>query len=142
LVSFGTVPPHIDVDQCDNISYIEGRQYELSEGMVVKVPTIQTCCEPVLTEPLGEGDATELAAGFKVLADPVRLQLLSLIANAPSGEMCACNLVEPTGRTQPTVSHHLTILTEAGLLTREQRGKWAYFRVEPDRVAILRDSLG
>lgn len=107
----------------------------------MEVPTIQTCCEPVLTEPLGGGDAIELAAGFKVLADPVRLQLLSLIANAPSGEMCACNLVEPTGRSQPTVSHHLSILTEAGLLSREQRGKWAYFRVEPERVAILRDAL-
>ena len=108
----------------------------------MEVPTIQACCEPVLTEPLDGGDAAELAAGFKVLADPVRLQLLSLIANSSSGEMCACDLVEPTGRTQPTVSHHLTILTDAGLLSREQRGKWAYFRVEPERVAILRDALG
>lgn len=105
------------------------------------VPTIQACCEPVLAEPLAGGDAEELAAGFKVLADPVRLQLLSLIGNAPAGEMCACDLVEPTGRSQPTVSHHLSILTEAGLLTREQRGKWAYFSVEHDRVAVLRDAL-
>ena len=108
----------------------------------MEVPTIQACCEPVLAEPLSGGDAAELAAGFKVLADPIRLQLLSLIANSSSGEMCACDLVEPTGWTQPTVSHHLTILTDAGLLTREQRGKWAYFRVEPERVAILRDALG
>lgn len=107
----------------------------------MEVPTIQSCCEPVLAEALNDGDAEELAAGFKVLADPVRLRLLSLIANAPSGEMCACDLVEPTGRTQPTVSHHLTILTDAGLVSREQRGKWAYFRVEPGRVAILRDAL-
>ena len=105
------------------------------------IPTIQTCCDPVLAEPLAVSDANELAAGFKVLADPVRLQLLSLVANAPSGEMCGCDLVEPTGRTQPTVSHHLAILTNAGLLSREQRGKWAYFRVEPERVAILRDAL-
>lgn len=135
--------PHIDVDLCEDISYIEVRQYELLEkGPVLEVPTIQACCEPVLVEPLDGGDAVELAAGFKVLADPVRLQLLSLIANSSSGEMCACDLVEPTGRTQPTVSHHLTILTDAGLLSREQRGKWAYFRVEPERVAILRDALG
>ena len=107
----------------------------------MEVPTIQACCEPVLVEPLDGGDAAELAGGFKVLSDPVRLRLLSLIANAPTGEMCACDLVEPTGRTQPTVSHHLTILTDAGLLSREQRGKWAYFRVEPERVAILRDAL-
>ena len=106
------------------------------------VPTIQACCEPVLAEPLDGDNAEELAAGFKVLADPVRLQLLSLIANATAGEMCACDLVEPTGRSQPTVSHHLSILTEAGLLTREQRGKWAYFRVDPERVAVLRDALG
>ena len=108
----------------------------------MEVPTIQACCESVLAEPIGDADAEELAAGFKVLADPVRLQLLSLIANSPSGEMCACDLVAPTGRTQPTVSHHLTILTDAGLLSREQRGKWAYFRFEPDRMAILRDALG
>ena len=112
------------------------------EDRIVGVPTIQTCCEPVLEEPLGEGNAEELAAGFKVLADPVRLQLLSLIGNATAGEICACDLVEPIGRSQPTVSHHLSILTEAGLLTREQRGKWAYFRVDPERVAVLRDALG
>ena len=107
----------------------------------MEVPTIQACCEPVLAEPIGSGEAAELAAGFKVLADPVRLQLLSLIANSPSGEMCACDLVAPTGKSQPTVSHHLAILTDAGLLSRDQRGKWAYFRVEPERVAILRNAL-
>jgi len=111
------------------------------EDGLVGVSTIQTCCEPVLAEPLDEDSAEELAAGFKVLADPVRLQLLSMVGNAPSGEVCACNLVEPTGRSQPTVSHHLSILTEAGLLTRERRGKWAYFRVDPERVAVLRDAL-
>jgi ArsR family transcriptional regulator len=108
---------------------------------VARVSTIQICCEPVLAEPLSEADAGELATGFKVLADPVRLQVLSLIANAPAGEMCACELVAPTGKSQPTVSHHLSILTDAGLLTREQRGKWAYFRVEHDRIAVLRDAL-
>ena len=105
------------------------------------VPIIQSCCEPMLTESLKTDDAVELAAAFRVLADPIRLRLLSMIANSPNGEMCACDLVEPTGRSQPTVSHHLSILTDAGLLTREQRGKWAYFRVEPDRVAVLRDAL-
>jgi len=107
----------------------------------VETPTIETCCDPVLTEPLGLASAEELAAGFKVLADPVRLQLLSLIGNAPTGEMCACELVAPTGRSQPTVSYHLSILTNAGLLSREQRGKWAYFSVEHARVAVLRDAL-
>jgi ArsR family transcriptional regulator, arsenate/arsenite/antimonite-responsive transcriptional repressor len=107
----------------------------------MEIRTIEACCEPVLVEPLGEADAADLAGGFKVLADPVRLRLLSLIANAPGGEMCACDLVEPVGRSQPTVSHHLSILADAGLLEREQRGKWAWFRVVPARVAVLRDAL-
>ena len=70
-----------------------------------------------------------------------RLRLLSLIANAPDGEMCACDVTAPVGRSQPTVSHHLSILTDAGLLAREQRGKWAWFRVVPERLSVLRDAL-
>lgn len=106
------------------------------------VKVIEACCEPVLTVPLAVEDADELAAGFKVLADPIRLRLLSLVANAPDGELCACDVVDVIGRSQPTVSHHLSILAGAGLLQREQRGKWAYFRVDPDRVEVLRDALG
>ena len=105
------------------------------------VKTIEACCEPVLIEALAAEQADDLAAAFKVLADPVRLRLLSLIANSPEHEMCACDLVEPTGRSQPTVSHHLSILAGAGLLIREQRGKWAWFRVDSERIAVLRDAL-
>ena len=75
-----------------------------------------------------------------MLADPIRLRLLSMIA-AYGGEMCACDLVAPLGRSQPTISHHLSILTDAGLLERTQRGKWAWFKVVPERIAILRDAL-
>lgn len=103
--------------------------------------TTQALCEPVLLEPIGEAESEELAATFKLLADPIRLRILSLVANAPSGEMCACDLPDLTGRSQPTVSHHLSLLADAGLLTREQRGRWAWFRVEPERVAVLRDAL-
>jgi ArsR family transcriptional regulator len=95
----------------------------------------------VLEEPLAAAAAQELAEAFKVLSDPIRLRLLSLIANAEAGEACACDLVEPVGRSQPTVSHHLSILAEAGLVRREQRGKWAWFRVVPERMAVLRDAL-
>ena len=102
---------------------------------------LENCCGPVLVEPIASDDAEELAAAFKLLADPIRLRMLSLVANAPGGEMCACDLPQIMGRSQPTVSHHLSLLTDAGLLTREQRGKWAWFRVERDRVAILRDAL-
>lgn len=103
------------------------------------VKVIEACCEPVLVEPLTADDAGDLAGAFKVLADPVRLRLLSLIAAA--GEMCACDLAEPVGRSQPTISHHLGILADAGLVTRDQRGKWAWYRVVPERLAVLRDAL-
>ena len=102
---------------------------------------IQPCCEPVLQEPIGTDEAEELANAFKLLADPIRLRILSLIANAPNGELCACDLPAVIGRSQPTVSHHLSLLAESGLLTREQRGKWAWFRAEPERIAVLRDAL-
>jgi ArsR family transcriptional regulator len=101
------------------------------------VRTITRCCEPVLAAPLGDDDAAELAGAFKVLADPARLRLLSLVANAPSGEVCACNLVAPLGRSQPTISHHLSVLVDAGLLARERRGKWAWYSVVPERLSVL-----
>ena len=104
------------------------------------VAAIGACCEPVLEAPLSEGEAASLAAAFKVLADPVRLRLLSLVAGAE--ETCACDLVAPLGRSQPTISHHLSVLTAAGLLTREQRGRWAWYRLVPERLAVLRDALG
>jgi ArsR family transcriptional regulator, arsenate/arsenite/antimonite-responsive transcriptional repressor len=107
----------------------------------VEVMPIEACCEPVLTSALSVEEADQLAAAFKLLSDPVRLRLLSLIANAPGGEACACDLTEPLGRSQPTVSHHLSALTAAGLLEREQRGRWAYYRVATDRVQVLRDAL-
>ena len=107
----------------------------------MEIKVIEACCEPVLAEPLAADEAEELAAAFKVLADPIRLRLLSLIANSADGEMCACDLVEPLGRSQPTISHPLSILADAGLLTREQRGKWAWFKVEADRIGVLREAL-
>ena len=103
--------------------------------------TIPSCCEPLLDTALDEAGAEELASAFKVLADPARLRLLSLIANAAAGEVCACELVPALGRSQPTVSYHLSTLVDAGLLEREKRGKWAWYRVVPARVAVLRDAL-
>lgn len=102
---------------------------------------IEACCRPVLDTALSEAEADDLAGAFKVLADPVRLRLLSMIAAASEGEACACDLVEPLGRSQPTVSHHLSVLVDAGLVEREKRGKWAWYRVVPERLAVLRDSL-
>jgi ArsR family transcriptional regulator len=100
------------------------------------------CCPSVLDAPLDPDAATELAAAFAALADPARLRLLSLIAAQPTGEVCACDLVEPLGKSQPTVSHHLKVLYEAGLVDRERRGTWVWYRVERGRLAALRLALG
>jgi len=97
------------------------------------------CCGSVLAAPLSERDATELAAAYAALADPVRLRLLSLIAAAD--EVCSCDLEAPIERSQPTVSHHTKALAEAGLIIGERRGRWMWWRVVPERVAALRDAL-
>ena len=101
----------------------------------------EQCCPQVLTAPLGAEDAEDVAAALRVVADPARLRLLSLIATADGGEACVCNLTEPLELSQPTVSHHLKVLTDAGLLQREQRGRWAYYRVVPERLELLRGAL-
>lgn len=97
------------------------------------------CCDPVLEAPLSTEDAETLATAFRAVADPVRLRLLSLVA--ASGEACVCDLPALVDRSQPTVSHHLKILHDAGLVTREQRGRWSWWAVVPDRVAELQAAL-
>jgi ArsR family transcriptional regulator len=96
----------------------------------------------LLAAPLDEPAAVELAAAFKALADPVRLRLLSLIAAAPNGTACSCDLEEPVGKTQSTVSHHLAVLADAGLITKEKVGRWVNCTVVPERLSALRDVLG
>lgn len=98
------------------------------------------CCASVLAAPLDEPQAERLAKRFAALADPVRLRLLSLIA--ASDEVCACDLQEPVARSQPTVSHHTKVLADAGLIIGEKRGRWVWWRVAPDTLAELRDSIG
>lgn len=98
------------------------------------------CCRPLVGEPLDADTAAELAHTLKAVADPTRLRLLSLVAAHAGGEACVCDLTEPVGLTQPTVSHHLKVLVDAGLLTREKRGIWSYYRVVPqtlDRLSSL-----
>ena len=100
---------------------------------------IEECCASVLQAPLAEADAEELAHAFAALADPVRLRLLSLIAAA--NEVCSCELQEPLGRSQPTVSHHTKALAKAGLIVGEKRGRWMWWRVVPERLDALRGAL-
>jgi ArsR family transcriptional regulator, arsenate/arsenite/antimonite-responsive transcriptional repressor len=99
------------------------------------------CCPCVLATPLDPADASFLARGFAALADPARLQILSILAAAPDGETCACNFVGPLAKSQPTVSHHLKVLAAAGLIRGERRTKWVWYRLVPERVAALRDAL-
>lgn len=99
------------------------------------------CCPSILAAPLAEHDAVEVARGFAALADPARLRLFSLIAAQPEGEVCACSLVEPLGRSQPTVSHHLRVLYQAGLVDREKRGSWVWYWVRPGSIEALRSAL-
>jgi len=101
---------------------------------------IDLCCAPVTAGVLDDEHAEDLAAVLKVLADPARLRLLSMVA--AGGEACACDLVAPLGRSQPTVSHHLSLLVDAGLLAREKRGRWAWYRVVPERLDAVRRALG
>jgi ArsR family transcriptional regulator, arsenate/arsenite/antimonite-responsive transcriptional repressor len=104
-----------------------------------RTPIDEACCPSVLAAPLGESEADDLARAFAALADPVRLRLLSLVADA--GEVCSCDLLAPLGRSQPTVSHHTRILADAGLIVGEKRGRWVWWRIAPDRVAAVRDAL-
>jgi ArsR family transcriptional regulator len=109
--------------------------------MAKRTQTLEECCPSVLAAPLSEHEAAGLAKAFAALADPARLRLLSLIAAQPDGEVCACELVEPLGKSQPTVSHHLKVLREAGLVEGEKRGTWVWYRPVPEALDNLRASL-
>jgi len=95
------------------------------------------CCTPLLREPLTAGQAADLARVLKALAEPTRLRLVSMVAAHQGGEACVCDLTEPLGLTQPTISHHLKVLVEAGILARDQRGKWAYYALVPQSLDAL-----
>ena len=99
------------------------------------------CCTPLISEPLSAGQAADLAHILKALADPTRLRLVSMVAAHQNGEACVCELTDPLGLTQPTISHHLKILVDSGIFTRTQRGKWAYYAIVPARLNALAAAL-
>jgi ArsR family transcriptional regulator, arsenate/arsenite/antimonite-responsive transcriptional repressor len=101
------------------------------------LPLADTCCGPLLHEPITAGQAADLARKLKALADPTRLRLVSMVAAHEGGEACVCDLTEPLGLTQPTISHHLKILVEAGIFTRDKRGVWAYYALVPSAMDAL-----
>jgi ArsR family transcriptional regulator len=110
--------------------------------VVNPVASISASCPPLLAGALEPSQASALAAALKALADPARLRIISLLQAQPDAEACVCHLTEPLGLGQPTVSHHLKVLREAGLVEREQRGSWAYFRVLPEPLAALATVFG
>jgi ArsR family transcriptional regulator len=118
---------------------IDRRQYAFTQ--MKTVATIAASCPPLLERALEADEADELAGVLKVLAEPARLRLLSLIQAQPGGEACVCHLVEPLGLSQGTVSHHLKALLSAGLVTRDQRGSWAYYRVAAEALGSVRALL-
>ena len=101
----------------------------------------EQCCGSLLTAPLEAADAAALASGFSALSDPVRLRVLSMLAASPDGEVCVCDFVGPLGRSQPTISHHLKILSEVGLVQGERRGKWVWYSLNRDRLSELRAAI-
>ena len=119
--------------------YIDLCQYT---RMTHVLPSLDCCPVVFRTVSLTQSEAEQIAAAFKDIADPARLRLLNLIASSPNAEACVCDLVAPLGLSQPTVSHHLKLLSEGGLLDREKRGLWVYYRLIPERVQQLRDALG
>lgn len=99
------------------------------------------CCAPITNAPINADTAPDLAAAFKALSDPVRLRLLSMIASAPGGEACVCELTPVFDVTGPTISHHLKYLRESGLVTSERRGTWVFYRPVRDKLALLSSLL-
>ena len=101
----------------------------------------EVCCPSLLEAPLDAAQAAELARGFAALGDPARLQILSMLSAAPAGEVCVCEFVTPLGKSQPTVSHHLKILGDAGLVEGDRRGRWVWYHLVPTRLVALQAAI-
>jgi ArsR family transcriptional regulator len=131
----------VDVSTVANLSTFVNVRVQEDAVATKPIATIGApeCCASLLTQPLTDADAETLATGFAALADPVRLKLINLIAQA--GTICSCDLTGPVGRSQPTVSHHTRILTDAGLIVGEKKGRWVWWQVVPDRVEALQGAL-
>ena len=104
---------------------------------LLPVRDLAACCAPLTREPIAEANALSLSAAMKALGDPARIRIISMVAAHEEQEACVCDLTEPLGLTQPTVSHHLKVLTEAGFLTRSKRGTWAYYKLVPGSLDAL-----
>jgi ArsR family transcriptional regulator len=129
---------------CELATGIDIRQYR---WVTISLPVVSpadtaACCAPLTAEPLTMEQAGQVAPLLKALADPVRLRLLSLVASHEGGEACICDLNAAFDLTQPTISHHMRVLHEAGLVDRDKRGVWVYYRVRPQALASLAALIG
>ena len=133
----------VDTSVCSGTSTIVNIS-AIIDTMPKLLPTLDTltgCCAPLAEAPLAEDDANVLAGRLKAVAEPARLRLVSLVLASPGQEACICDLTGPVGLAQPTVSHHMKQLTDAGLVTREQRGRWAFYRVVDTTLETLSQAL-
>ena len=122
--------PALEIDRCQCLPHT-GQMTIPDLQDRTRLPLAEECCTPLLRQPISASQAVGLARVLKALADPVRLRLVSMVAAHEDGEACVCELTGPLGLTQPTISHHLKILIDAGILTRDKRGVWAYYALVP-----------
>jgi ArsR family transcriptional regulator, arsenate/arsenite/antimonite-responsive transcriptional repressor len=128
--------PAPEIDRCQCLPHT-GRVTTSPAPTRPLLPLVEDCCTPLLHEPITAIQAADLARLLKALADPTRLRLVSMVAAHDGGEACVCELTEPLGLTQPTISHHLKILVDAGIFTRDKRGVWAYYALVPSTMDAL-----
>jgi ArsR family transcriptional regulator len=137
---------NVDIECVDSI---DGCQFTWQNGVMANIELLQApadaaagdCCAPPLREALAAEGAEKLARTLKAIADPARLRLISMVAAHDDAEACVCDLTEPLGLSQPTVSHHLKVLVDAGILSRDKRGTWAYYRLVPGALDALAHSV-
>jgi ArsR family transcriptional regulator, arsenate/arsenite/antimonite-responsive transcriptional repressor len=133
-----TVDPYsaVEIDSCQYLRHNGGVTTPASMHRPA-LPPADACCAPLLREPITASQAADLSRLLKALADPTRLRLVSMVAAREDGEACVCDLTGPLGLTQPTISHHLKILVDAGIFTRDKRGVWAYYALVPSAMDAL-----
>jgi ArsR family transcriptional regulator len=127
----------LNIDVCQYVR----QNGTMSIAELLPVIDVTACCAPLVRAPLDAENAEKLARALKAIADPARLRLISMIAAHVGGEACACDLTDPLGLSQPTVSHHLKVLVEAGILHREKRATWAYYSIIPGSLDSLANLL-
>jgi len=126
-----------EIDSCQYLLHTEHVTTSVATSALPVLPQAGACCAPLLQEPITARQAADLARMLKALADPTRLRLVSMVAAHEGGEACVCDLTEPLGLTQPTISHHLKILVDAGIFSRDKRGVWAYYALVPSAMDAL-----